>query len=182
MANLSNVETSYRDKKIYYDPENNNWYISDEYIANCPHERKTFPTLKTAASFIDRKIAAIKRIQPFPSIVHNESLSWWRGSKGYSKREVIGVIDGGSVWLKVENRSGATREKLSVGSHTLYEDSEKNWENVNKIEALEGQIKALKEECDNLVDLLVPIDLGAIIAKRQADYEAENNGEEKDAD
>jgi hypothetical protein len=106
-------------------------------------------------------------------------LPWGRGSNLYSKREVVGVIDGGSVWLKLENRSGTTREKLSVGSHTLYEDSEKNWENVNKIEALEGQIKALKEEIDNLVEILVPIDLEAIIAKRQADYEAENNEEGK---
>jgi hypothetical protein len=62
MMNLPNIETSYRDTKIYYDPEYNSWYISDGYIANYPFKRKAFPTLKAAASFIDRKIAAIKRI------------------------------------------------------------------------------------------------------------------------
>jgi hypothetical protein len=175
---LPNIETIYRDTKICYDAEYNNWCISDGYIINYPFKRKAFPTLKAAASFIDRKIAAINRIQTFTSIVYDDSP--WNELKAYSKREVIGIIDENAVWLRVENRSGTTREKLSVGSHTLYEDSEKNWENVNKIEALEGQIKALKKERDSLVDMLVPIDLGAIIAKRQADYEAENNKEDKE--
>jgi hypothetical protein len=166
MGILNIVSTEYREKIIRYYPDENNWKISGEYQDEKYRDR-TFISLKAAASFIDRKIAAMKRIEPFFCLVR-ESNGFSGERNDLQKQEVIGIIDENSVWLRVETRNGETRKKLdNVGSETLYVDNDKNLEISNKVKAIEDQIYNLKEVRDEYLDMLDPINLREVIAAKR---------------
>lgn len=168
--NLGVVSTEYRGNTIRYKPNENVWAIDGD---EGRYSERTFNSLKSAASFIDRKMAALKRIAPFPCIILREKTL--RGSD-FEKWRVTSVVDETTVWVTDDN----TRKKLDVSSRfVLLVDSEKNINIIKEIQHLEKRIQTLEAECKERLKTLEPINLRAIIsARREEVSEAEMKIEE----
>ncbi|MDR1626724.1 MAG: hypothetical protein LBT33_09295 [Spirochaetia bacterium] len=180
MRRLDGIQTVYRERGIIYDAEENNWHTGNEYgnKEGSPALR-VFATAKAAAAFIDRKIAAAKRIQPFSCIVGTSDYRINTCGREFERREVIGIIDEHAVWLK---KQGA-REKLNIRYSHLIEDNGKNREIIKELEAINEQGEKIRETKKKLLGRLDRVDLGKLIAAGarevpEADMSAESTTDE----